>query len=320
MRPQNLLGLAGSISVLRVSEPPAWDCQSLFTFGDSYTSTGFDVASTQPSLDNPMGNPELGQGTSADSINWVGYLTTTYNDTPILSYNFAVYDATVDNDLVPSIPQDFVNQVSVSFEPNYCQTSTQSVAGQGWGPESALFVIWFGINEFVSLSPQSSSLNYARVRERTNKPGTSVHGSFSDPSPPEKVACVLERYFAQIDRIYGCGARSFVAINVPQMHRSPKLLSYNARTRRRYEKVVLEFNQQLEIAVLQWSQDHDDSSITIYDAWTFTGGVLDNPRKYGFVDSTCMGEEGCVWWNSFHPRSAFHDLLAQDIARFLRTQ
>jgi phospholipase/lecithinase/hemolysin len=42
-------------------------------------------------------------------------------------------------------------------------------------------------------------------------------------------------------------------------------------------------------------------------------GVLDHPAEYEFPDITCIGE-GCIWWDDFHPRSAFHRILAQDIA------
>jgi phospholipase/lecithinase/hemolysin len=56
----------------------------------------------------------------------------------------------------------------------------------------------------------------------------------------------------------------------------------------------------------------------IYDSWSFFTTILDNPQEYGFVDSTCIGhEQGCLWWDDFHPVSAFHNLLAADVGRFL---
>lgn len=37
---------------------PGWGgVRHLFTFGDSYTQTGFSVKGTQPSVGNPLGNP-----------------------------------------------------------------------------------------------------------------------------------------------------------------------------------------------------------------------------------------------------------------------
>lgn len=88
-----------------------------------------------------------GLGTAADSINWVGYLTTQYNDTTVLSYNHAVYGATVNNSIVasdPDVPQDLVYQVLDAFEQNYCPPQS---TGLGWSADAALFVVWIGINE-----------------------------------------------------------------------------------------------------------------------------------------------------------------------------
>lgn len=45
--------------------------------------------------------------------------------------------------------------------------------------------------------------------------------------------------------------------------------------------------------------------------------VLDNPQDYGFQNATCIGE-GCVWWNAYHPTSAFHKLMANDMAPKLK--
>src|SRR5690242_18177297 len=71
-----------------------------FVFGDSYTQTGFNPNSTQPSLSNPFGNPPYPGWTSSNGPNWVGFLTTTYNASKLLTYNLAYGGATVDSALV----------------------------------------------------------------------------------------------------------------------------------------------------------------------------------------------------------------------------
>lgn len=88
-----------------------------------------------------------GHGTRADSINWVGYLTTQYNDTTVLSYNHAVSGATVNNSIVasnPDVPQDLEYQVLDEFDQKYCPPHT---TGLGWSADAALFGVWIGINE-----------------------------------------------------------------------------------------------------------------------------------------------------------------------------
>ena len=45
---------------------PGWSgIEHMFIFGDSYTTTGFEVNGTQPSRENPLGNPEYPGYTSS---------------------------------------------------------------------------------------------------------------------------------------------------------------------------------------------------------------------------------------------------------------
>ncbi|KAL5040939.1 hypothetical protein BDW71DRAFT_212625 [Aspergillus fruticulosus] len=298
MRPQDILRLGQSVLTLFQSssdDHARQGVRSLFSFGDSYTTTSFNASSTQPSPENPMGNPPLGSGTAADSTNWVGYLTTVYNDTTVLSYNYAVYGATVNNTLVPGVPHDLAYQVSRVFEPNYClspESDTEVEPRETWTPEAALFTVWIGINDIYFLSQQTD--------------------------PFKDIPSVLQSYFNLVDQLYGCGARDLVIFNVPPCDRSPHILALQPSDIQLYETVTKEFNRQLLDAVGHWQLANPDSTMSIYDAWTFFTEILDNPQGYGFVDSTCIGAgKGCVWWDDFHPVSALHRLLAADVERFL---
>ncbi|KAL4864864.1 hypothetical protein BDV12DRAFT_211353 [Aspergillus spectabilis] len=273
MKPQNILSVLGTLPSLVTPH------LSLFSFGDSYTTTGFNASSAQPSLQNPMGNPRLGDGTSADSINWVGYLTTLYNDTPVLSYNHAVYGATIDNEIVSNVPHDLVYQISQSFRPHYCHASSESESEPGahWSSDAALFTIWIGIND--------------------------IHFIYLRPDYAQYIDFVLHRYLTLLDTLHHCRARDFLVINIPPIHRTPKILLLAPWQQRIYAAAIERYNHQLRPE--------------IYDAWTFTSEVLDHSQEFGFVDSTCMGE-GCIWFDHLHPRSAFHRILAADLAVFLR--
>jgi phospholipase/lecithinase/hemolysin len=69
-------------------------------------------------------------------------------------------------------------------------------------------------------------------------------------------------------------------------------------------------------------ETHDgcqQTSMALYDAWSFMSDVLDNPKEFGFMNNTCIGNE-CVWWDDYHPRSAFHQLLAADIERYIQLE
>ncbi|KAL3470488.1 hypothetical protein BJX99DRAFT_267401 [Aspergillus californicus] len=286
MKTQNVLKFLAASTPL---EYPAGGVQSLFTFGDSYTTTGFNASSTQPSPGNPMGNPALGDGTAADSVNWVGYLTTVYNDTPVLNYNLAVYGATVNNSLIPNVPGDLVYQVEEIFETHYCRPAPGS--DPLWTADSALFAIWIGIND--------------------------IYFSSLDTDPSGSLEAIMQPYFELVDQLHGCGARHFLVINSPPLDRSPELLDSERSMRELYKALVEQFNCQLGDAAAVWASGHPDSTISLYNASRFMSDVLDHPAEFGFLDASCVGE-GCVWWDRFHPRSAFHRLLAEDVALHLR--
>ncbi|OJJ63017.1 hypothetical protein ASPSYDRAFT_41714 [Aspergillus sydowii CBS 593.65] len=239
-----------------------------------------------------MGNPQLGHGAAADSINWVGYLTTQYNDTTVLSYNHAVSGATVNNSIVASdhdVPQDLVYQVLDGFERNYCPPH---IAGLGWRAEEALFGVWIGIND--------------------------IYFAYQLPDPLEILSRVLQSYFNLVDHLHACGARDFLVFNIPPCDRTPNIVALKQSERELYESVTAQFNNRLRHGVEEWRSANPDSTMRTYDAWSFFTEILDNPQQYGFVDSTCIGyEQGCLWWDDFHSVSAFHNLLAADVGRFL---
>ena len=47
--------------------------------------------------------------------------------------------------------------------------------------------------------------------------------------------------------------------------------------------------------------------------------MLDDPEKYGFMSpyEVCNRTQ-CIWFDNFHPGSAFYKFLAEDLAVFLK--
>ncbi|KAL4959270.1 SGNH/GDSL hydrolase family protein [Aspergillus stella-maris] len=282
---------------LSPSPSPSPSVYSLFTFGDSYSTTSFNVSLPQPSPDNPMGNPSLGDGTPSDGINWVGYLTTAFNNTLTLNYNPAVWGATVDNEIIADVPGDLVYQVTQVFEPNYCQPgrsgpASEESSGPIWTSDSSLFTLWTGINDVYRLSLRSD--------------------------PYDVLPRVISRYIELTERLHACGSRNFLFFNIPPCNRSPQVRSFDPGFRRNYTEILREYNQQLQVAVDEWSVKHPESNVFIYDCWSFFTEILDHPKSYGFEDSTSMGNgKKHIWWDDLHPTSALHKLLARDVAGFL---
>lgn len=132
--------------------------------GDSYTSTGFDVHGAQPNPSNRLGNPAYPGATSSNGPNYVDFLSTTYNQSYIQTYNFGYGGATIDPALVASpyglIVQSFEQQVTDSFLPFYTHGEVP------WSADNTLFVVFFGINDVIlSYLEQNSSLNYALIKD-----------------------------------------------------------------------------------------------------------------------------------------------------------
>ncbi|KAH7389135.1 hypothetical protein BKA64DRAFT_130571 [Cadophora sp. MPI-SDFR-AT-0126] len=104
----------------------------IFSFGDSYTSTNYNIHGAQPSRDNPLGNSDFGNETSAQGPVWIEFLTKKYNTRPVLTYNFAVGGA--------AIPDNYTYQVENLYQPKYSKAKF-------WQGSNTLFTSWIGIND-----------------------------------------------------------------------------------------------------------------------------------------------------------------------------
>jgi len=145
-----------------------------FSSGDSYTATGFNAATgPQPNPVNPLGNPPYPGDTSSDGPNWVGFLSTTYNESFILTYNFAYDGATVDSGLVPPyLPTatSMKQQVQNEFLPIYGNQPSSTP----WASDDSLFAFFIGINDIGNSYTQKNEssvqasifVEYARLLEQ----------------------------------------------------------------------------------------------------------------------------------------------------------
>lgn len=117
------------------------------TSGDSYTDTGFDINGTQPSPNNPLGNPAYPSYTLSGGPNYIDFLTVKYNHSLVLSYNFAMSGATISDTIVAAVSPDihtFQQQVEQYYKPRYSAPGGEDAP---WSANEALFLIFIGINE-----------------------------------------------------------------------------------------------------------------------------------------------------------------------------
>ena len=266
----------------------------LFSFGDSYTDTGFEITGTQPSPSAPLGNPAYGlaesypyRGDWSGGPNYIDFLTTTYNTSLVLNYNFAYGGATISNSVVPSASNihTLQQQIENYFAPKYATMGSQAA---DWNSGNAVFSILIGIND--------------------------VDASHATTDPAVQIPKLMNAYFTYVGELYNAGARKFLFISVPPVDRSPAFAGTDTANQ---SQTIDAYNVQLAAEIQSFAAAHADVVASTYDFHAFMTQVLDAPATYGFQDATCSGagESRCVWWNytNLHTTSTFQQVLAQDM-------
>lgn len=164
--------------------------------GDSYTSTNFSIHGAQPDPSNPLGNPAYPGATSADGPNYVDFLTTTYNQSYIQTYNFGYGGSTIDPALVQSgfgpTVQSFEQQVNDEFLPNYVDNSDVP-----WASSDSLFSVFFGINDVTNTMTagdlSNDTLNYDLIK--------AYESLVNQVSPSYVLVCPYPRLFSVLTAI-----------------------------------------------------------------------------------------------------------------------
>ncbi|KAI3608199.1 carbohydrate esterase family 16 protein [Moniliophthora roreri] len=280
-----LIGLAAAVSA---QEANFW-----FSFGDSYTQTGFEINGTAPAPGNPLGNPDYPGWTATGGENWVDYGTTVYNKSLVLTYNFAYGGATIDANLVPPYEptvRSLTDQVNIFLG----SAVAEQPESAPWTSENALFSIWIGINDI------GNSWYLGGDRD----------AAWSNDEFGWLICCHDQ---------YDVGARNFLWVNVPPVQRTPAVLSSSDTNSQELEKSVIEgFNSKLETKIEAFKANNSDISTYLYDSYVGFTKILDDPTSYGFRDATTYGEgEDIFWGNDYHPSSYAHKYLAEDVAEVL---
>ncbi|KAL9049184.1 MAG: hypothetical protein Q9162_007356 [Coniocarpon cinnabarinum] len=224
--------------------------QKLFVFGDSYSTTGFNVTLAQPSADFPLGNPAFPGYTASNGPNWVDYLTTTYNQSLIETYNLAYGGATVDSNLVtPYLPTvlSLRQQVNDEFLPYYLDEQTAS-----WNPSNSLFAFFFGINDVGnSYYLQNGSLN----------------------------GDIVSVYASVVDELYENGARNLLFLNVPPVDKAPLTAEQGASAQSLEASAIADFNRQVRQMASNFST-YSDTTVFYFDTSSVFNAVLQDPESF----------------------------------------
>ncbi|KAF7368869.1 Thermolabile hemolysin [Mycena venus] len=166
------------------------------------------------------------------------------------------------------------NQIQVMFN----QHIGRKPAWAPWTAEDTLFITWVGIND-------------------------AAFGSEHEDN--------LKKLFEAQESLYLSGARNFLFVNVPPIHRSPS----------RGKEINYEnWNTELQKAAVLFAEVHPDTTVMIYSSWDTFNALLDDPVAHGFPAQDVNKENGSIWMDVLHPTSKVHDLVARDMSTFLSAQ
>ncbi|KAL8947374.1 MAG: hypothetical protein Q9222_006340 [Ikaeria aurantiellina] len=287
--------------------------EKIFSFGDSYTDTGFDPAGAQPNGTYPLGNPFTNSTsppyhTFASGPNWIQYLTFKYNESQINTYNLAVSGATVnDSALGATTTNDLVNQVTTKFKPNYSDKNTV-----GWTASNSLFTLFLGVND-VDRSWRQHDL---KIND-----------------------AVFASYTALLETLYTLGARNFLLHTIPPINRGPFVSPADHVPE---GNDINDFNYRMQVLYNTFTTNHtaDGISVLLFNTNKLFSEVIDNPGIFpqtaGYKNTTgaCRAyndfnlpsmdfwnQTACerlvneyLWLNGLHPTYPVHEALAAQVA------
>ncbi|KAK0725510.1 hypothetical protein B0H67DRAFT_598738 [Lasiosphaeris hirsuta] len=286
--PTKAVTVSSTSAAVTVSTPTSSSAKYLIAFGDSYSQTGFDIASTKPSAANPLGNPALPGWTASGGLNWVGFLASQFNATTLLTYNFAYGGATTNASLVvPWKPEvlSLIDQVaqfsgSIASHPAYAP----------WTASDSLFAVWIGVND--------------------------VGNSWWLDTYDELLGKIMDSYFGQLQILYNAGARNFALLTVPPIQKTPTMLEQTAESQAGEAVSIGKYNAAIAARLAAFKMANAGITATVVDTTTPFDTALANPTAYGSPNATCYNSNGvsCLWFNDYHPGVAINKLVAGAVA------
>lgn len=299
------LATAVLAATAQVASALSWGkTEYLMVFGDSYTTTGYNISAG-------INSPTPGW-TSSNGWNWVQYLGSTFNVTATKVYNLAYGGAVTSNKLVtPYLPTviNFDQQTQ-----QFLKYLTPPPAEAPWSGTNTLFAVWIGINDV------GNSWYWNNVTQ------AGFHST------------IMDTYFTQLSLLYAKGARSFLLLTVPPIQRAPLFIQQGPSSVQGVETSVKDYNKQLAQRAKKFAQTNRGSSVQVYDTSKVFNTLLNNADELGYVNVTGYADpyangvsgttyqaEGYApvssyfWLNSLHPVWPVHAQLAHGISTFLST-
>ncbi|KAF2767475.1 lipolytic enzyme, G-D-S-L [Teratosphaeria nubilosa] len=300
LRRQVTMGLSSFVPALAPasSSVPAVPPQYLFVFGDSYTTTGFNVSGTQPSLSDPMGNPGYPGTTLSGYDNWIDVVVFNSSRNGTVAYNYA----TSSNFVNVTAAQGQAYEAPGPIKDFGDQLTEFSQLGEdvAWNSANSVFFNFFGINDVTAQV-------YA---------GRNYRHSVSI------LALDIADYFDLMGQQYELGARSFVTILVPPIYRAPVFGYGTGSSAVEIQNLTTYWNHRVAAGCRNLSISYPGARTFVFDPTSIFDEILDSTQQFGAPDSTCFNyPQGrpCLWHDFIHPGIVIQEAFGRQVNAFLKS-
>ncbi|KAI0748136.1 hypothetical protein C8Q80DRAFT_1270577 [Daedaleopsis nitida] len=188
-----------------------------------------------------------------------------------------VYNYAIGGDTVSGVRK----QVQVNFLPRVGEKPSWAP----WSAQDSLFVTWIGIND-------------CGHRDINSVPST------------------VDELFVEQEALYNVGARNFLFIDVPPIHRTPVGLAFSNHDPD-FRQVYDVWNVTLRDRIARFAQAHPDVTTLFFSSWDTFTRVLNDPVAHGFAPEHVSRSGGDIWVDNLHPSTKMHDWIAHDLSKFL---
>ena len=274
--------------------------EHIYVFGDSFSDDG-NLYKANGGVVPP--SPPYYQGRSSNEPIWVEYLAKDLGLTPEMSTNLAyggansgLYNAAAPSSLPSLYSTGLLSQVenftaaSKSVDPN------------------ALYIAWAGANDFL-------------------------FGGVTAPSQP------VMNISTAVGTLAAAGAKNIMVVNLPDL--GNLLGTSNSTASSELSYLTTGYNASLATSLETLSQQLSGVNIISFDVSSLFNQVFTNPGQYGFTNVTdsCIGNSGLAilppsstsdacntnpseffFWDSIHPTTAAHEIIAEDVYSVLEAQ